>query len=178
MPPDDAAPPCATLRMPDGREISLPVLTDAAGALFVDVRKLQPDTGALLRQLHAQWLRAACVAARCPERKPRELGTEARAARAGICTFDPGFSSTAACASAVRLMRARRRRRVARAESPDDQRTHNRQVTFIDGEKGELLYRGYPIEQLAEHSDFLDCAFLLLVRQAPICTPSRPCFVR
>jgi hypothetical protein len=53
MPPDDAAPPCATLRMPDGREISLPMLTDAAGALFVDVRKLQPDTGALFASLRA-----------------------------------------------------------------------------------------------------------------------------
>jgi hypothetical protein len=45
MPPQDDA-PCATLTMPDGRTVSLPVLTDAAGALFVDVRKLQPDTGA------------------------------------------------------------------------------------------------------------------------------------
>jgi hypothetical protein len=44
MPPD--APPVATLRMPDGSEVQLPVLTDAAGALFVDVRKLQPETGA------------------------------------------------------------------------------------------------------------------------------------
>ncbi len=46
MPPDA---PCATLRMPDGREIQLPVLTDAAGATFVDVRKLQPETGARAR---------------------------------------------------------------------------------------------------------------------------------
>ena len=37
-------------------------------------------------------------------------------------------------------------------------------MTYIDGEKGVLLYRGYPIEQLAEKSDFLDCSFLLLVR--------------
>lgn len=35
-------------------------------------------------------------------------------------------------------------------------------MTFIDGERGQLLYRGYPIEQLAQRSDFLDCAFLLL----------------
>ena len=38
-------------------------------------------------------------------------------------------------------------------------------MTYIDGEKGELLYRGYPIEQLAAQSDFLDCSFLLLVRR-------------
>ena len=40
-------------------------------------------------------------------------------------------------------------------------------MTFIDGEKGELLYRGYPIEQLAEKADFLDCAFLLMHGQLP-----------
>jgi citrate synthase len=44
------------------------------------------------------------------------------------------------------------------------------QITFIDGEKGELLYRGYPIEQLAEQSDFLDCAFLLLHGELPDAT--------
>lgn len=38
--------PVATLRLPDGREVCLPVLIDASGALFVDVRRLQPDTGA------------------------------------------------------------------------------------------------------------------------------------
>ena len=43
--------PTATLRLPDGREVALPVLTDASGALFVDVRKLQPDTGAPLRSV-------------------------------------------------------------------------------------------------------------------------------
>ena len=42
----DGGTPSATLRLPDGREVSLPVLTDAAGALFLDVRRLQPDTGA------------------------------------------------------------------------------------------------------------------------------------
>jgi hypothetical protein len=52
-----APPPTAVLRMPDGTEILLPVLTDAAGARFLDVRRLQPTTG--------------------------------------ICTFDPGFGSTA-----------------------------------------------------------------------------------
>lgn len=60
--------------------------------------------------------------------------------RHGIFTFDPGFMSTASCES---------------------------HITYIDGEKGELLYRGYPIEQLAEHSDFMDVAYLLLNGELP-----------
>ncbi len=56
------------------------------------------------------------------------------AAKTGLFTYDSGFLSTAACQS---------------------------RITFIDGEKGELLYRGYPIEQLAEHCNFLDVAYLL-----------------
>ncbi len=53
----------------------------------------------------------------------------------GYFTFDPGFMSTAATRSAI---------------------------TFIDGDKGVLLYRGYPIEQLAKHSSFLEVAYLLI----------------
>ena len=52
----------------------------------------------------------------------------------GFWTYDSGFLSTASCSSTV---------------------------TYIDGEKGELLYRGYPIEQLAEHCNFLEVAYLL-----------------
>ncbi len=52
----------------------------------------------------------------------------------GVFTYDPGFVSTANCAS---------------------------DITFIDGEKGVLAYRGYPIEQLAEHSNFIEVAYLL-----------------
>ena len=52
-----------------------------------------------------------------------------------ICTYDPGFNSTASCASAI---------------------------TFIDGDRGRLLYRGYPIEDIAEHGDMADCGHLLL----------------
>ncbi len=52
----------------------------------------------------------------------------------GIFTYDPGFLSTASCES---------------------------DITFIDGGKGVLLYRGYPIEQLAEHSSFLEVCYLL-----------------
>lgn len=58
----------------------------------------------------------------------------------GLYTYDPGFVSTAACES---------------------------KLTYIDGEKGILLYRGYPIEQLAEHSDYLEVCFLLLNGELP-----------
>src|SRR5687767_8044717 len=40
-------------------------------------------------------------------------------------------------------------------------------ITFIDGDKGVLLYRGYPIEQLAEHSDFVETAYLILFGELP-----------
>jgi citrate synthase len=55
-------------------------------------------------------------------------------ARTGRFAYDSGFESTASCQS---------------------------KITFIDGEKGELLHHGYPIEQLAEQCDFLDVAYLL-----------------
>ena len=58
----------------------------------------------------------------------------------GIFTFDPGFMATSSCES---------------------------KITFIDGEKGVLLHRGYPIEQLAEKADFLETCFLLLKGELP-----------
>ena len=58
----------------------------------------------------------------------------------GIFTYDPGFLSTASCSS---------------------------DITFIDGEASQLYYRGYPIEQLAEHCDFLEVAYLLLHGELP-----------
>ncbi|MSP34502.1 MAG: citrate (Si)-synthase [Limnohabitans sp.] len=58
----------------------------------------------------------------------------------GMFTYDPGFLSTASCQS---------------------------DITFIDGDKGELLYRGYPIEQLANHGDYLDTCYLLLNGDLP-----------
>jgi len=58
----------------------------------------------------------------------------------GMMTYDPAFMNTAACKS---------------------------RITFIDGDKGVLLYRGYPIEQLAEHSDFLETSYLLLFGELP-----------
>ena len=58
----------------------------------------------------------------------------------GKFTYDPGFMSTAAC---------------------------NSSITYIDGDKGELLYRGYPIEQLAVNCDFLETCYLLLNGEVP-----------
>ena len=58
----------------------------------------------------------------------------------GLATYDPGFVNTASCRSAI---------------------------TYIDGEKGILEYRGYPIEQLAEHSNFLEVAYLLIHGDLP-----------
>ena len=60
--------------------------------------------------------------------------------KTGRFTYDPGFLSTAACSSAI---------------------------TFIDGDKGELLYRGYPIEELAVKCDFLEVCHLLLYGELP-----------
>ena len=58
----------------------------------------------------------------------------------GLMTYDPAFMNTASCRSAI---------------------------TYIDGEKGILLYRGYPIEQLAEESDYLETAYLILFGELP-----------
>jgi len=60
--------------------------------------------------------------------------------KTGKFTYDPGFLSTASCASTI---------------------------TYIDGDKGELLYRGYPIEQLAVQCDFLEVCYLLLKGELP-----------
>ncbi|MBN8964780.1 MAG: citrate (Si)-synthase [Rhizobiales bacterium] len=64
--------------------------------------------------------------------------------QAGMFTYDPGFTSTASCES---------------------------KITYIDGDEGVLLYRGYPIEQLAEHGDFLETCYLLLYGELP--TPAQ-----
>jgi citrate synthase len=61
-------------------------------------------------------------------------------AQTGMFTYDPGFTSTASCESAL---------------------------TFIDGEEGVLLHRGYPIGQLAEHSSFMEVSYLLLNGELP-----------
>ena len=64
----------------------------------------------------------------------------------GLMTYDPAFTNTAACKSAI---------------------------TYIDGDKGILNYRGYPIEQLAERSSYLEVAYLILNGELPT-APSRP----
>jgi citrate synthase len=61
-------------------------------------------------------------------------------AKTGMFTYDPGFLSTASCSS---------------------------KITYIDGDAGVLLYRGYPIEQIAEHCDFLETCYLLLNGELP-----------
>src|SRR5215210_3127143 len=61
-------------------------------------------------------------------------------AETGMFTYDPGFTSTGSCQSAI---------------------------TYIDGEQGILLHRGYPIDQLAEHSTFMEVAYLLLHGELP-----------
>ncbi|MAT64594.1 MAG: citrate (Si)-synthase [Gammaproteobacteria bacterium] len=58
----------------------------------------------------------------------------------GMFTYDPGYAATASCRSSI---------------------------TYIDGDEGTLLYRGYPIEQLAEHSDYLEVCYLLLYGELP-----------
>jgi citrate synthase len=60
--------------------------------------------------------------------------------KTGVFTYDPGFLSTASCASTI---------------------------TYIDGDQGVLLYRGYPIDQLAVHCDFLEVCYLLLRGELP-----------
>jgi len=66
--------------------------------------------------------------------------------QSGMFTYDPGFLSTASCQSAI---------------------------TYIDGDKGELLYRGYPIEQLANKVDYLDTCYLLLNGELPTSEQSK-----
>ena len=65
-------------------------------------------------------------------------------AQTGLFSFDPGFISTASCES---------------------------KITYIDGDAGVLLYRGYPIDQLAEHGDYLEVCYLLLYGELP--TPAQ-----
>ena len=63
-----------------------------------------------------------------------------RGATGGVVTIDPGFKNTGSCQSAI---------------------------TFLDGEKGILRYRGYSIEELAEKADFLEVAYLLIFGELP-----------
>jgi citrate synthase len=71
---------------------------------------------------------------------PEVIDVRVLYAKTGKFTYDPGFMSTASCRS---------------------------KITYIDGDEGILLYRGYPIEQLAEHCDFLEVAYLILNGELP-----------
>ena len=71
---------------------------------------------------------------------PHVVDIRTFAKQTGAFTFDPGFTSTGSCES---------------------------QITFIDGQEGVLLYRGYPIDQLAEQSSFMEVAYLLLKGELP-----------
>ncbi len=71
---------------------------------------------------------------------PSVIDTRKLYGQAGLFTFDPGFTSTASCES---------------------------NITYIDGDKGILLYRGYAVEDLAESSDYLDVCYLLLYGDLP-----------
>jgi citrate synthase len=71
---------------------------------------------------------------------PSAVDIQTLYSRHGLLAYDPGFRSTASCKSAI---------------------------TFVDGDKGILLYRGYPIEELAERSDFIEVAWLLMQGELP-----------
>src|ERR1700676_1252322 len=71
---------------------------------------------------------------------PRVIDVRKLYAQTGFFTYDPGFMATAACRSSI---------------------------TYIDGDEGILLYRGYPIQELADKSDFLEVSYLLLFGELP-----------
>jgi citrate synthase len=75
-----------------------------------------------------------------PTSGPRAIDIGALYKELGYFTYDPGFVSTASCSSAI---------------------------TFLDGQKGVLQYRGYPIDQLAEHSSYLEVCYLLINGDLP-----------
>ena len=77
---------------------------------------------------------------RSPSAGPDVIDIRKLYAQAGVFTYDPGFTSTASCDSTI---------------------------SFIDGDKGELLHRGYPIDQLAAKSHFLEVCYLLLYNELP-----------
>src|SRR5215469_17181649 len=71
---------------------------------------------------------------------PKVIDVRRLYAQTGYFTYDPGFMATAACRSSI---------------------------TYIDGDEGILLYRGYPIKELAEKSDFMEISYLLLYGELP-----------
>ena len=84
--------------------------------------------------------KSSALEALSPTVGPDVLNISPLAKDHGLFTFDPGFMSTAACES---------------------------KITYIDGDKGVLLYRGYPVEQLAAKSSFIEVAYLLIYGELP-----------
>src|ERR687886_2868793 len=77
---------------------------------------------------------------------PEVIDVRALYGKTGKFTYDPGFMSTASCRSSI---------------------------TYIDGDEGILMYRGYPIKELADQSDFLEVAYLLLNGELPNATQKK-----
>ncbi|TNB47240.1 citrate (Si)-synthase [Martelella lutilitoris] len=77
---------------------------------------------------------------------PKVLDINSLYKQSGMFTYDPGFTSTASCKSTI---------------------------TYIDGDQGVLLHRGYPIDQLAENADFLEVCYLLLFGELPTATQKK-----
>jgi len=71
---------------------------------------------------------------------PQAIDIQKLYSKYDMLAYDPGFRSTASCKSAI---------------------------TYVDGDNGILLYRGYPIEQLAEHATYLEVAYLLMFGELP-----------
>src|ERR1700676_2139217 len=71
---------------------------------------------------------------------PKVIDVRSLYAKTGYFTYDPGFMATAACRSSI---------------------------TYIDGDEGVLMYRGYPIQELAASSDFMEVSYLLLFGELP-----------
>jgi citrate synthase len=84
--------------------------------------------------------KSSTLEAMSPSVGPDVLSIAPLAKDHGVYTFDPGFMSTASCES---------------------------KITYIDGDKGVLLYRGYPVEQLAAKSSFLEVSYLLIYGELP-----------
>src|SRR3989440_1157098 len=100
-------------------------------------RKTMPDKTAQLKLPDGKSLEFPVLSG---STGPDVVDIRALYGKSGMFTYDPGFVNTASCTSAI---------------------------TYIDGDAGILRYRGYPIEQLAEHSTFLETAYLLIHGELP-----------
>ena len=111
-------------------------LTSSNQSQTVDLAKAKPNGSATLTLHNTQYELPVLSGAIGPD----VIDISKLYGQSGAFTYDPGFTSTAACKSTI---------------------------TYIDGDQGILLYRGYPIDQLAEHGNFLETAHLLLYGDLP-----------